>query len=77
MNAGIYRHYKGDYYMVVGVGEHIETGERMVVYVSLSMKPGCRIRIRPALGDAGFFTKLNDGRERFVYVGDEVPGGEP
>lgn len=31
----IYRHYKGNKYLVLGVGKHSETLEWMVVYVTL------------------------------------------
>ena len=29
---GIYRHFKGDYYIVEGIGIHSETKEKMVIY---------------------------------------------
>lgn len=32
---GIYRHFKGDYYIVEGVGIHSETKEKYVVYRGL------------------------------------------
>ena len=32
---GIYRHYKGDYYIVEGIAKHSETCEKMVVYRAL------------------------------------------
>ncbi len=32
---GIYKHFKGDYYLVVGVAGHSETKEKYVVYRSL------------------------------------------
>lgn len=32
----LYRHYKGGEYLVMGVGIHTETKEKMVVYASLS-----------------------------------------
>ena len=32
---GIYRHFKGDYYLVQDIAYHSETGEKMVVYRAL------------------------------------------
>lgn len=32
---GIYRHYKGDYYIVEEIGTHTETMEQMVIYRAL------------------------------------------
>lgn len=43
---GIYRHYKGNLYRVLGVGRHSETLEEMVIYESLSY-PG-ELWVRPA-----------------------------
>ena len=31
----VYRHFKGRLYLVLGVGEHTETGERLVFYKAL------------------------------------------
>ena len=31
----VYRHFKGDYYLVVDFVEHSETGEKLVIYRSL------------------------------------------
>lgn len=42
--GGIYKHYKGNIYKVLGIGKHSETCEDMVVYQS--QKDG-RIWIRP------------------------------
>ena len=32
LEVGLYRHYKGNLYMVLGVARHSETNERLVVY---------------------------------------------
>lgn len=35
LETGIYRHYKGDYYLVMGVSLHTETEEWLVIYRGL------------------------------------------
>jgi len=77
MQAGLYRHYKGGYYQVLGVAEHSETHERLVIYISLDhTKPGPRMRARPVSGAGGWDTPvvLSDGPtiQRFKYVGNEL-----
>ena len=42
---GIYRHYKGHDYLVLGVATHSETEEQLVVYFSLYEK--FHLRVRP------------------------------
>ena len=39
IKPGVYRHYKGNLYEVVGEGTHSETLEKLVVYKSLYDKP--------------------------------------
>lgn len=78
MKAGIYRHYKGGYYQCLGVGEHTETKERVVVYIALdATREGPRMRVRPLDGKEGWnkpvIQEAPPGwRPRFEYVGDEV-----
>lgn len=75
MNAGVYLHYKGGFYQVLGVAEHTETKERMVVYISLSGAhlPGPRMRVRP---ESMFVEDVAwpSGKigPRFKWIGDEI-----
>lgn len=75
MMSGIYRHYKGGFYQVLGVAAHSETDERLVVYVSLNTTlPGPRLCVRPLsmwnqLVDKGGGERVS----RFTYIGTELP----
>jgi len=42
---GIYRHFKGDYYLLVDVAKHSETGEEYVIYRKLY--EDCALWVRP------------------------------
>ncbi|MBE5732026.1 MAG: DUF1653 domain-containing protein [Clostridiales bacterium] len=42
--GGIYRHYKGNRYKVIGVAKHSETVEEMVVYEALYGEGGLWVR---------------------------------
>ncbi len=45
--SGKYQHYKGNYYLVIGVAKHSETLEDLVVYISLYDNPRSQIWVRP------------------------------
>jgi hypothetical protein len=71
---GVYEHYKGNKYLVLGTAAHSETLERLVVYVPLYDSPGPRLWVRPR---AMFLESvLLDGAQvpRFRYLGQETPG---
>lgn len=64
---GLYRHYKGNDYQVIGTAIHSETGERLVVY-------------RPCYGERGLWVRPlamfmetvdvdGERRNRFAWVG--------
>ena len=46
IRRGVYRHFKGNEYEVLGVARHSETGEEMVVYRALYGEHG--VWVRPA-----------------------------
>lgn len=73
IKAGVYKHFKGKYYLVLGLARHSETEERFVVYVPLYPRIGPRITVRPY---EMFFEAIEqDGKkqQRFTYIGSEMP----
>lgn len=69
IQTGVYRHYKGKNYQVIGLARHSETREELVVYRTLY--GGCSLWVRPL---AMFFEQvLVDGqhRARFEFIGDD------
>ena len=80
MNAGVYRHYKGGFYQLIGIAEHTETKEPLVVYIALDpTKPGPRIRCRPQHGPEGWETPVpaypgavSEMQLRFKWIGASV-----
>lgn len=73
LQAGVYQHFKGKFYLVLGLARHTETEELLVVYVPLYLREGPRISVRPY---DMFFEKVeHNGKEqpRFTYIGAEIP----
>lgn len=79
MNFGIYEHYKGNRYEVIGVAHHSETKEEMVMYKMLYDTPDFpagSLWVRPK---AMFFEMVEVSGQtvpRFRYVGlnEKSPG---
>jgi hypothetical protein len=66
--SGIYRHYKGKKYLVLGTAKHSETLESLVVYITLYENEESALWVRPL---AMFLEKVVvDGKEvqRFEKV---------
>jgi len=67
IKPGRYRHYKGDFYEVIGIAKHSETKEELVIYRSLKDKV---LWARPK----GMFLEkiIVDGKEtpRFTFIAD-------
>jgi hypothetical protein len=70
--CGVYMHYKRGLYQLIGLGQHTETDELMVVYVSLTGAhlPGPRLRVRPlSLWDDSVTWPDGSVAPRFKWVG--------
>lgn len=70
LKIGIYEHYKGHRYKVIGIAKHSETLEDMVVYESLYENKLSKLWVRPLsifLGEVEV-----DGKKvpRFKYVAE-------
>lgn len=71
IKPGKYRHYKGSFYRVVGVGKHSETLEDLVFYECLYENPKAKLWARPV---KMFQEKvLVEGKmvSRFKYIGEK------
>ncbi len=47
LELGLYKHYKGNVYEVVGLAKHSETLEEMVLYKATYQKEGENLWVRP------------------------------
>lgn len=70
MELGLYKHYKGNVYQVIGVACHIETGDQLVVYQALW--GDYRLWVRPK---AMFCEKIvcnNQHVDRFTFISNPL-----
>jgi hypothetical protein len=47
IQMGVYEHYKGNKYLVIGIAKNSETLEEMVIYISLYDNPVSKMWARP------------------------------
>jgi len=75
LRPGVYRHYKGKEYRVLGVAKHSENLEHFVIYEALYENSVSKLWVRPLL----MFTEMVvvDGKSipRFEFVRDAAPFG--
>ena len=71
LKPGVYRHFKGNLYELVGLATHSETLEPMVVYRLLYGGRG--LWVRPAAMWTERVERDGYSGPRFAYVGDEAP----
>jgi hypothetical protein len=67
VTPGVYEHYKGPKYLVIGVARHSNTEERGVVYMPLEKHKNelPQLSWRPIDGAEGFFTPVMiEGKEK-------------
>jgi hypothetical protein len=66
VKPGIYLHYKGNTYEVIGTAKHSETLEEMVVYIA--QYGNCEMWIRPTKNFVGYVTVDGEKIPRFQRV---------
>lgn len=71
---GVYRHYKGNYYLALGLARADENDEIVVVYTRLYAREGLPMSTR-RLAVWNEIVNTSEGRSepRFVYVGHSTP----
>lgn len=69
LKPGIYRHYKGNNYELIGVASHSETLEPMVVYRALYGERG--LWVRPAAMWSEPVETPEGTVLRFTYIGEK------
>jgi hypothetical protein len=77
LRCGIYEHYKGKQYLMLGVARHTETGELMAVYIPLYELPGAdgvQMAVRPLTMFTEQVLVGDEARPRFRFKGEGSSG---
>jgi hypothetical protein len=75
-SPGIYEHYKGKRYRVLGIAKHSETLEDLVVYEALYANDTSKLWVRPLSMFRGTVTVDGEPQPRFRRVPQEGGGGD-
>ena len=68
--CGVYEHYKGKRYLVMGVARHDTTEETLVIYARLYPRTGLPLSARPLASFVGDVQDADGNTvKRFRYVG--------
>lgn len=70
IKPGLYRHYKGNLYRVIGVGKHSETLEELVLYEALYNNPRSKLWVRPLAMFRETVEVEGQSKPRFEYLED-------
>jgi hypothetical protein len=74
---GVYRHYKGNYYLALGLAREDETDVTVVVYTRLYPRQGLPMSTRRLSAWNEMVPAESGGapQPRFAFVGHETPAG--
>lgn len=73
LRAGVYRHYKGNHYLVLGLAREDESEEIVVVYTRLYARAGLPMSTRRLSAWNQAVQTPQGAVPRFQYVGLETP----
>lgn len=68
IEPGLYKHYKGQLYEVIGCARHSETLEELVVYKATYQPEGDNLWVRPLSMFEGTVTLNGETLKRFVKL---------
>lgn len=67
LTGKIIRHFKGDLYLILGVAQHTETGEKMVIYKALYGKCETYARPLPMFNEVVAEGKVNPTGQKYRF----------
>ena len=73
--CGVYEHYKGKRYFVLGLGREHPSDKVVVVYCRLYEREGLPLSVRPAKKFLEYKEWRGGKVRRFTYLGLSEPGG--